>query len=233
MKTIRVGLCVLLILSLAFLPLGVGLCACFGLQFELVSDTFGAWLPALLALGLMILCLLDKDPGYSEGSGALLAAAAPLALLHALILWQKTDGSRGIALVMILCALCSLVISAVRGKPKAWKTFCLALAGILFVPYCYFTFFSLWAGGYDEAKVTHSLSSPGGQYEARMIEDVQSVNYHHYVEVHENRKLDAGIFTIEKAPIRIQPDYWNGTEIQIAWKDNSHLIVNGREYPIA
>ncbi len=232
MKTIRVGLCVLLILSLAFLPLGVGLCACFGLQFELASDTFEAWLPALLALGLMILCLLDKDPGHSEGSGALLAAAAPLALLHALILWQKTNGDRSIVLLMILCVFCSLVLSVTRGKPKAWRMICLILAGILFLPFCYFSVTSIWMGGFEDGTTTRTLASPDGQYEARLIFDPESVNRHLYVEVRGNWKFNAGLFTVEKMPQIIIPDPRTGAEIQMAWRKDSCLVINGMEYPI-
>ena len=232
MKTIRIGLCVLLILSLAFLPLGVGLCACFGLQFELASDSFGAWLPALLALGLMILCLIDRDPERSGMAGPLLSAAAPLALLHALILWQKTNGARSIALLMILCVFCSLVLSVMRGKPKAWRMICLILAGLLFLPFCYYSVTSIWLGGFEDGTPVRLLLSPDGQYEARLIHDPETVNRHLYVEVRGNWKFNAGLFTVEKMPQIIAPDLRTGAEIQMAWKKDSCLVINGREYPI-
>ena len=77
-----------------------------------------------------------------------------------------------------------------------------------------------------------TVESPAGAYCAQVIDSDQgAMGGNTHVEVTEKSRLDLILFRIEKEPERVYSgEYGEYETMEIYWKDDACLVINGVEY---
>ena len=227
-KAVSVLLCILFVL-MGLRPAGKLLAWPFGYRFEI------AFLPAfvagcaVLSVELVLLSLFCRDAGESKLIRILSDGITPLAVIHTVGCLLSCEG-----MLITVCAFCTLgscVYFAVRfGRGWVGKLMAVLMVAFLLSP---LGLFFLLMTEFGQNTVVKTVESPDGSYSAQIIDSDQgALGGATYVEVVE-KGVDLFLFYAEKAPCRIYSGGWGEAEgLEVVWKDDTCLVINGREYPI-
>lgn len=228
-SVLKWGFLVLLVLP----PLGTLLSSCFGYTFELVSVTAFAAVTALLSAGFVVLRLVEKSACEGGAPGVLFALFAPLSLVNAM-LSVLANRSIWVIFCVLLCSGCCLFLTVKCGRPPTLRLIALALSVLLLLPVGVAGFFAMIFGNIAQNTVVKTVASPNGAYYAEVIDSDQgALGGDTLVEVYEAAGINALVFKISKKPQRVYVGDWGAFEgMEIYWKDDECLVINGAEYPI-
>ena len=214
-------------------PAGTMLCACLGYRFILFSVPVFAAILTLLSVCIVVLTLISKETIKNPVSQTLLALIAPLSWINAICLLDTNH--LWVAFIAFVYVGCCHYLSIKHGRPLALKILALVFSVILALPICFFSFIRLTIGSFGENTVVQAVPSPSGTYSAEIIDSNQgALGGNTFVEVNENRKINLGLFRIERKSQRIyQGDWGEHLDMQICWKTDNCLVIDGIEYEIA
>lgn len=244
MKKLVTGLAWCLLALLLLLPAGRWVCIALGWRLTLTK----AWLYGLvlagLSLGTLITAILAENRGNREREGkareaaweAVRAAAGPrYALLPASLLngmFLLLQCSKPIIVLLILVTVfCCGVLSFMTRSSRALRFAALSLSGILSVPLVVFGIATVLFGGIAEIRTVRRLPSPDGSSYAEIIDNDQGAL--------------GGSTLVEVCPrglsgeygVRVAKQIYFGRwgefkDMELSWKDESCLEINGRAYSI-
>lgn len=138
------------------------------------------------------------------------------------------------AIGMFVCACCCCCLAAGTRKPKLLKIAGLVLSALMAMPVCLFTFFTLLFGNFGKNTVVKTLESPNHTYYAQVIDNDQgALGGDTLVNVYEKGGIHVLIFKIVKKPQQVYRGNWEEFEnMEIWWKDERCLVINGVEYVV-
>ncbi len=215
----------------ALLPGGTLLSGCFGYRFELSGISYAA--TTFLSACLVVLSSNGKETVESSLAKVLLALLAPLALINAAFTILLRDEIWEI-ISAFLCAGCCLIITVKQVKPGALKIIALVLFVVMAVPIGLFGFFALTFGSIGQNTVVNSVTSPNGVYDAQVIDSDQgALGGDTIVDVYEKKQFNLLFFKLYKKPPRVYFGDWGEFyNMEIHWKGNHCLVINGAEFEI-
>lgn len=164
-----------------------------------------------------------------QGLRLLYALPLPLALVCCAMLLLRSGGLPILLLVLVTLAACALLcLHGRRGLPRKIS---LSLSGLLLIPLLLLAFGSLFFGGIGQRKVVRQVPSPDGSLLAEIVDDDQGAL--------------GGATLVELCPrgwdgkwgVRLSRQIWFGPwgehdSMELRWKDESYLEINGRDYQI-
>lgn len=221
-------ICIVLLLTILY-PLGAFLFNLLGYSFAIKGGPAFALVLALLCVCLVVLCFKAKP--HSKLPQIIIAALLPLSLINSLYL--RSGGVVTIGLLAIYVSACGiLVIKHIR--LLAIKATSLTLSLLLAIPVGIILFFALIFGSFGKNTVVKTVRSPSGEYYAQVIDSDQgALGGDTLVEVYEKCLVDNSLIRIQKEPRRIYSGEWGEYEhMQIYWKSDACLVINGIEHQI-
>ena len=233
MKKLVLALEYIFIAFLVFLPIGVTLSARSGYVFDLINYSVFAIITVLLAIGILVLCVVKKEFTENKYIAVLLTLTAPLSLINSFFYLSKcSDGLVLFSMLVCVCCCCYLLIK--YGKPRVFKLVSLGLSAFMALPFLFFTFVLSIFGGITQDTIFKSVESPNGIYCAEVIDNNQgALGGNTYVEVRENKGINAFIFNTSKKSQTIYRGRWGEFEtMEIYWKNDNCLVINFVEYTI-
>lgn len=233
MKKVISILAYALLAFIVFLPIAVILFSCLGYTFRLTNYSLFAFITALLAVSTFALSVKTKEFIQNTSVPVLLALATPLSLINA-VFYILDCGTALVITSMLICVCCCCYLTIKHGKPLALKITCLVLSALMLLPIGFLSFMALAFGDLGENIVVQTVKSPNGAYYAEVINSDQgALGGDTLVDVTENKKFDALIFTISKKSKRVYHGEWGEFEdMEIYWKNENCLVINSVEYMI-
>lgn len=231
-KTLSVSMCLLLFLT-ALYPIGVGITACFGYHFALISIPAFAIVIAALSILITALAAICEDPFSKRWERILLAILTPLSMVNAL-LYILVCPHILIIVSVLLCAGCFCYLTIKYEKPAVLKIISLSLFAVMIVPVTFSSCMGLFFGEIKQDTVVQTIPSPSGERYAQVISSDQgALGGDTFVDVYKKSNLNIVLFKIEKGPQRVYCGEWYEFEsIQVLWQDDTHLIINSVAYEI-
>ena len=186
---------------------------------------------ALPSIVTVVLSMRTKE--WPEESGTLVALLMPLSVVNAcmaLLGWESITAAVGALVAMG----CGLLLTVLHTRPLALKIVLFALTahvgGALFL------------GGmlenFGENRVVQSIPSPDGSSWAEVINDDQgALGGNTLVKICGNQVpdiYDGVFFCLQEwdADILYVGKYWEYETIEVVWKNDHCLIINGQEYEV-
>lgn len=220
-------------LLLALLPVASIVAFCFGYTFEVFNYSFFAILAAITGVKAVLEKNSEEEFPTSKLDVMFSIVCAPLSLITCLFYLAKSRFFI-VVLSMIVCIGCSFYITIVYGRPKIVKVIISICSAILLIPFGFILFVSLVFGSIGKNTVVQTIHSPD---ESRYVEVVDSdqgaLGGNTLFDVYEKDGIDAFIFGIKKNPKQIYRGAWGEfKDMQIAWKNDTTVIINGVEYDV-
>lgn len=164
-----------------------------------------------------------------QGPRLLYALPLPLAFFNCSMLLLRSDGLPILLLSLVTLAACALLfLHGRRGLPRKLS---LTLSSLLLVPLLLLAFASLFFGGIGQRRVVRQVPSPDGKLLAEIVDNDQGAL--------------GGATLVELCPrdwdgkwgVRLSRQIWFGPWgehdcLELRWKDESYLEINGRDYQI-
>lgn len=227
-KTIRIATYFLLALT-AFYPAATALTAVFGYEITLRYIPVFAMILAVLSVGSVMGHLI-----YKPKKMFVLTAVLALVNIVNTVLLIFASNTPLVILCTLLSAVCCCLLPVVNGKRLAVKITALVLSVLMLLPCCYCGFIFLIFGNIGQNTVVQSAVSPDGRFCAEVINSDQgALGGNTLVQVRETHSFDAQLFVIEKKAQRIYLGEWGEfKDMEIEWKYDNCLSVNGHEYAI-
>ncbi len=216
---------------LLLMPAGKLLCGFFGYSFELTMPTLWSVGIAAVTVALTVLSLKNKLPVKPWISIAL-ALSAPLSLVTAVfyLIECKVWAVPGAAVWVAGC----FYLAVRHVKPLAVKVTALVLAGLMLVPVGFFGFLTVVFGSFGQNTVVRTEESPDGQRYAELIDSNQgALGGDTLVEVYRRGGFNAIVFSVSPKPQTVYIGPWGEFEfMELYWKNDTCLVINGREYTV-
>lgn len=231
-KAISISVCILFIFII-FLPFGIIFSDCFGYSFALANYPLFAVITALAAMCTVVLSIKFKDRIENKTVAILPVLATPFALINTAF-YMFECGTVSVAACMLICVCCCCYLTVKHGKPTALKIIGLVLSALMLLPVGFFGFTALMFGDFGENTVVQTAEAPNGEYYAQIINSDQgALGGDTFVDVYENREINAIVFKISKQSQRVYRGEWGEFEdMTIYWKNDHCLVINSVEYEI-
>ena len=211
------------------LPGGTLAALCFGHTVELFDYTVFAVITTVVSVLAVIAALVTKERTVSKSEGVLLALL-PFFAAASWVLYLMRTNSTADAVCMVICFGCAIVLSVRLARPLTLQITGLVLAGLLAIPVGILSVLGPIGGN----TVVDTVASPDGTYYAEVVDSDQgALGGSTLVYVHEAKGLDLLVFKAAKTPNRVYMGQWGEyKDMEIYWKDDDSLIINGREYSV-
>ncbi|MBE6812319.1 MAG: hypothetical protein E7523_05505 [Ruminococcaceae bacterium] len=213
----------------AFFPAASALTAVFGYKITLRYIPVFAMILAVLSAGSIMGHLIYKP----KKMFVLTAVLALVSIVNAALL-IFTCNTPTVIIGTLFSAICCCLLPAVHAKRLAVRITALVLSVLMLLPCCYCGFIFLIFGNIGQNTVVQSAVSPDGTLCAEVIDSDQgALGGNTLVQVRETYSFDAGIFEISKKAQRVYMGEWGEfKDMEIEWKYDNCLSVNGHEYAI-
>lgn len=230
MKKVLSVLVWILLVLLAFVPLGAGISAIFGYSFELANYWAFALADVSVAAILVLLSLISKETVDGKVSQILFALITPCALINTMF-YVTQCGKMWLALSLLLCVGCGY-LTIRHGRPLSVRAGALVLTAALVLPVCLICVLLTAIGNAQVQHVVKSVDSPNGVYYAQIINSDQgNMGGDTIVKVYSHKGLNAGLFKISKKPLVI---YIGGEDeyktMELVWINDERLLIDSKEY---
>lgn len=214
----------------AFIPLLTLVLYPFGYSFSLVSyEIFSALSAAICTASLFFV----KNSNLNKTTRFFIAFLPLIQLINTVIYVSKSKSAITaifMAICFISCAvMCEKIISSEKAKIASVIT-----SSLLFIIIIINSFLIVFAGNFAVNTVVKTIDSPNGTYYAEIVDsDLGATGGNTIVYVKKTNFLNLLILKIEKSPERVYLGEWREYEtMQIKWKDESCLIIDGKEYTV-
>lgn len=226
-------MCCVFAIIFFLLPLGVILFDYFGYTFELASYSVFTVIAAVVAVSIVVFCTAAENPAGDELATVLFVLAPPLLLLVA-VFYILACSSIWVGASMFICVCCCCYLTVRYVEALVFKIVSFLLTAFMALPIGFFILFVLIFGNIGQDTIVQSVESPDGTYYAEVIDNDQgALGGSTFVDLYENKGINAFVFRIFKTPQRIYYGRWGEFEnMEIYWKDENCLVINSAEYAI-
>ena len=232
-KLLSVLAWVLLVLIL-FSPICSLICTIFGYKFILVHP--GVFATAIFALtaAAVLVSILYQEILEDKIICVVISALTPCALINTGF-YVRSCGTLWIVASVLICVGCGY-LTIRHGKPLSIRAGALVLTAGLLLPMALVSFVLSVAGRTQNYIVLDTIDSPTGAYYAQIIDNDQGEKGgSKMVHIYPDKGVETPIFVIKKKHIVVYQEMYGPEEadkvsIEIQWKDDSHLIINGKDY---
>lgn len=194
--------------------------------------TYSLWLAVIF----MYANYFIKKNEKTENSKATLILAPFLPAITAanLAVLLLNDKSPIIALVMGICLIFSAVITEKILKTTKTKVLSVISSGLICLFALIFSFATFLSSLFGVKTVKSVICSPERTYYAEVVEiDQGALGGETVVNVYRSKNIRAGLIGISKKPQEIYTGDWGEYKtMQIEWKNEKTLTVDGKEYSI-
>lgn len=218
--------------ALTFLyPAGACISTVLGYRFELSSISGFVGAIAALSLCIVILDIVNRGAPQSKAVQILLAVMPPLSLVSTVFFILQCP-KIWVIICTLFCTGCWAYLAIRYGKPLALKWVALGQCAVLILPICFFSFIALLFGNIGQNTVVQTVHSPSGKYYAQVIDSDQgALGGDTFVDVYEESGIHTILFKTQKKPQRVYIGEWGEfNNMQIYWKDDHCLVINGTEH---
>ena len=232
-KLLSVLSCVLLAL-IAFSPVCSLICTVFGYKFTLVDPSVFATAIFALTLITVLVSIFYQEVLENRIICAVMSALTPMALINTAF-YIRSCGTLWIIASVLICAGCGYLTFR-HGKPISLRAGALVLTAALLLPMVLICFVLSVAGKTQNYVVLDTVDSPTGAYYAEIIDNDQGEKGgSKMVHIYPKKDIDTPVFLIRKKHIVIYEEFYkpneaDKTEVVVQWKDNSRLVINGKDY---
>lgn len=209
-------------------PVGKVVAAYYGYLFQMVFPATGA----VLGIAAVVLDAVFHPTIHRNFLRWLPATLPLLSMINALFYLCTYPTPWMIACVAVSVGCCCY-LSLRLGKPFVLTVVSLALSAAMILPTVFmFQFASVFPIGINT--VVKNVDSPDGTYVAQVVDSDQgALGGDTIVQVKETKTVNCLLFTLEKKPQRVYMGDWGVFEtMQIYWRNEECLVINGREYTI-
>lgn len=234
MKKVLSILSCLLLALIAFSPICSLICAVFGYKFTLVyPSVFAVAIFALTAVTVLI-SILAKEVVENKIISVVMAALTPCALINTGF-YVRSCGTLWIIASVLICVGCGY-LTIRHGNPPTARTGALVLTAGLLLPMVFICFVMNVAGKTQNYVVLDTVDSPSGAYYAQIIDNDQGdKGGSKMVHIYPDKDIENPVFIVKKKHIVIYEEFYKSgeadkTTVDIQWKDDTHLIINGKDY---
>lgn len=227
MQFSRSVLCRLMFALYAFVPACFLMALLFGYEAVLFHNLIASVLFALLSI-LFTDRLLRAETAAGSKPERLLFGLLPLLSIINWVLYLPGAESPWLIVSMLICLVCSLIVSSSFLKLMAIKFLNVLLSVLLVLPLSFISLFS----SLGHTTVRETVTAPNGRYYIEVVDSDQgALGGDTLVNVHKGRKLNLLVLSFEKTPETVYVGNWK-EPVYISWKNDSCLVVNGTEYSI-
>ncbi len=227
MKNLPKNLSLALCIAYALYPVGTLIARLFGYDFAIFSEAI--WF--LLLLGGTIGCflLLRKTEESYFWCG--------LIPLFAMGNWICCMTGGTFSLILAILMFFTTIPLSMRHTGIDWlKVTTLGITGLLCMPLMGISLLGNMASNNQPKTTVDLLTSPNGAYYVECVENkLTEKESLAVVKVYEDRGFNIGICSASKLPIKLHTetlDKEKGEKLEIEWKDDTCIIIDGKEYPI-
>lgn len=230
-KILSVLACVLLLL-IVFLPMGVLITSLLGYTFALTYPWVFIGAMVAVAAALVLLSALTGETVDNKIIQIVFSLLTPCALINTAF-YLRACGSVWLVISLFLCVGCGYLTMR-QGNPQVVRLGALVLSASLMLPMVLICFLLLVAGSTQVNTVVQTVDSPSGVCYAEVISSDQgAMGGDTVVNVHTGKEIDLGFVQIHKKHQRVylgKQDEYKTMDIQ--WKNDNCLLIDGKEYPI-
>ncbi len=161
-------------------------------------------------------------------------ALLPLIQLINTVIYVSKSKSVITAVFMAVCFIsCAIISKKVFASDKAQITSVIT-SSILFIITVLISFVTVFFSNFSVNTVIKTVDSPNGTYYAEIVDSDQgATGGSTVVYAKKTDTLNLFVLEIEKNPERVYLGEWREYEtMEIYWKDESCLIINGKEYSV-
>lgn len=232
-KFLSILVCVLFAL-VVFSPVCSLICTIFGYKFSLVyPGVFATAIFALTAVTVLI-SVLYQEILENKVICVVISALTPCALINTGF-YVRSCGTLWIVASVLICVGCGY-LTIRHGKPLSMRAGALVLTAGMLLPMAMVCFVMSVAGRTQNYIVLDTIDSPTGAYYAQIIDNDQGEKGgSKMVHIYPDKGVETPIFVIKKKHIVIyqemyKPEDADKVSIEIQWKDDTHLVINGKDY---
>ncbi len=221
----------ILCLLFAFLPFGSVCAKILGYEFDLRGYPISA-IALAVASAASFLLLSSQKISLSKVEAVFSALLLPMSAINGLFLVFKSDW-RATVIFVLICCVCSAAMLLKFAHPFALKMVSAIASGFLIVILLLASFLDTIVQ--DANTVVKSIPSLQSAYTAHVIDNDQgALGGNTYVTVEYNKKIiNLFICELSKPPVGVyRGDYGEFAYMQVSWKDEDTLIINGLDYDI-
>ena len=234
MKKLLSVLSCLLLALIAFTPVCSLACSIFGYKFTLVNPSvFAIAIFALTGITVLV-SILYGEILENKIICIVMSVLTPLALINTGF-YVRSCGTLWIIASLLICVGCGY-LTIRHGNPLTVRTGALVLTAGLLLPMAFICFVMSVANNTQNYDVLDTVYSPTGAYYAEIIDNDQGEKGgSKMVHIYPNKDIETPIFLIRKNRIIIYEEFYKASEadkveVVIQWKDDNHLIINGKNY---
>lgn len=204
-----------------------------GYSFSLLNYEFFAAFTALMSLISAITAANPKQK-ISSRVNSVFSSILPLLSVINGIFYLVRELSFTITACTVICLICSVVICIKNTKLLSIKIIFLSVAGVILISAVFLFPLFLLAKTMVTDTVLENIPSPNMTYYAEVIDNDQGAlggNTKVFISETQKSKINLLIFFLEKQPKLIYTGDWDEYEyMNIYWKNDNTLIINGNEY---
>ncbi|MBQ7769293.1 MAG: hypothetical protein IJ403_10515 [Oscillospiraceae bacterium] len=234
MKKLLSVLSCLLLALIAFTPVCSLVCSIFGYKFTLVNPSvFAIAIFALTGITVLV-SILYGEILENKIICIVMSVLTPLALINTGF-YVRSCGTLWIIASVLICVGCGY-LTIRHGNPLTVRTGALVLTAGLLLPMAFICFVMSVANNTQNYDVLDTVYSPTGAYYAEIIDNDQGEKGgSKMVHIYPDKDIETPIFLIRKNRIIIYEEFYKASEadkveVVIQWKDDNHLIINGKNY---
>lgn len=221
-----------LFVLLSLLPLGRLICLRSGYVFTLTNASVYMVVTAGLSVCLAVLSI---RAAFSPGAvvKVLVSLLTPMSVVNGFFC-MIVYSDIWVVISTLISIGCCLILTVRFGNPSGLTAMGLVVAVLLILPMGCFGFLTLLFGNLGQDTVVKTVGSPSGAYYAQVIDSDQgALGGDTLVDVYENKSFDTVIFRVFKKPQTVYfGDWGEAFDMQIHWKNDTCLVINGTEYEI-
>jgi len=221
-----------LILLILLFPVGMIVSASLGYRFELISYRGHSVVVAIVSIGTVV--QLRKHaikPGKAIGFA--LSVILPAALISGFLLVLRCQNIFTV-LSTIVTVGCCFYLTIVFASPSIFKLLSLALSALMILPLIYLSILIPVFTGLSSNTVVMTAESPNGTYCAHIIDSNHGgLGGATNVEVYPRQGINLLFLSTSKPSNRVYSGDWNTYhDMEIHWKNDNCLVINGVEHNI-
>ena len=184
-------------------------------------------------LSACILLVKSKSPRLGAGFGLTVALCA-LSFIVCAAMFVFRDEFFPILILNMLCVLMALFLLIRFVRSRVIRVIAILLCVLFMLPIVALAPFRILFRDLAEITIVSEIPSPDQRYVAHLIDSDQgAMGGSTQVKVYEKPLIDIGPFRIERPAQTVYTGGWGEFEdIEIHWKDETTIVIDGRKYKI-
>ena len=234
MKKILYILSCALLALIVFVPLCAAVCAIFGYKFSLVNPWLIANIIFVMTAATVLVSVIYREKIEHKIFSAVLALLTPCALINTAF-YVRSCGTMWLVASLLICVGCGYLTFR-HGAPVTLRAGALVLTAGLMIPMLLVCFVLNVAGKTQNYIILETVDSPSGAYYAQVINNDQGEKGGSMlVHIYADKGVENAVFTIKTKRIQIYEDIYSPEDadtktVVVQWKNDRHLVINGKDY---